>query len=344
MPTTETKQTRFLALQNWAVSKLRSLGHVVDDDFRLLSASDDASFRRYFRGIVDGTSYILVDAPPDKEDNESFVTVHQRLSDAGVLVPKIFAADMQLGYLLLSDLGDQLLLPKLKKSSAADRQDLYITALKTLERLLTAEGDQLPRYDAERLETEMSLFPDWFVTQQLQLSMDTDAQTLFRRVNEVLIDNALAQPTVFVHRDFHARNLMLQEGGQIAVIDFQDAVVGPVTYDLVSLLKDCYWQLPRSSVLALVEYYRQRVMPETPADEFVRWFDLMGLQRHLKCAGIFSRLNLRDGKPDYLGDIPLVISYLLEVTDLYLDLYPELGGFGGWLRQNVEPAMKRHLS
>jgi aminoglycoside/choline kinase family phosphotransferase len=344
MPTTETKQTRLSGLQSWGVSMLRSLGHAVDDDFRLLSASDDASFRRYFRGIADNTSYILVDAPPDKEDNESFVTVYERLSDAGVLVPKIFAADMQLGYLLLSDLGDRLLLPQLKKSSAADRQNLYMSALKTLEGVLKAEGAQLPPYDADRLATEISLFPDWFVTRQLELPMDAEARAIFRRVNELLINNALAQPTVFVHRDFHARNLMLQEDGQIAVIDFQDAVVGPVTYDLVSLLKDCYWRLPRSTVLTLVEYYRQRVMPEIAADEFVRWFDLMGFQRHLKCAGIFSRLSLRDGKPGYLKDIPLVIAYLLEVTDLYHERYPELGEFGDWLRQNVEPAMKRHLS
>lgn len=340
MPTTEIKQTRFLGLHSWGVSKLRSLGHAVDDDFQLLSVSDDASFRRYFRGITDDTSYILVDAPPDKEDNESFVTVYERLSSAGVLVPRIFAADMQLGYLLLSDLGDRLLLPELKKSSALDRQDLYMRALETLEQVLRAEGAQLPLYDNGRLATEISLFPDWFVTQQLQLPMDGDSRAMFQRINELLIDNALAQPTVFVHRDFHARNLMLQENGQIAVIDFQDAVLGPVTYDLVSLLKDCYWRLPRPSVLTFVEYYRQRVMPEISADEFLRWFDLMGFQRHLKCAGIFSRLNLRDGKPGYLDDIPLVITYLLEVTDLY----PELGDFGDWLRQNVEPAIIRQLS
>jgi aminoglycoside/choline kinase family phosphotransferase len=268
------------------------------------------------------------------------VTVYQRLLDAGVLVPKIFAADIRLGYLLLSDLGDRLLLPDVKASSAVGRQNLYLGALKTLERVLRAEVDQLPTYDASRLATEMALFPDWFVTQQLQLPMDVEARAMFQQVSALLIDSALAQPRVFVHRDFHARNLMLQGDGQIGVIDFQDAVEGPVTYDLVSLLKDCYWRLPRPMVLTLVESFRHSIIPEVSADEFVRWFDFMGFQRHLKCAGIFSRLNLRDGKPGYLGDIPLVVAYLLEVTALY----PELNKFGVWLRQNIEPAMARRLS
>ena len=343
MATSETKQTRLLGLQNWGGSELRSLGHTVDDALRLSSVSDDASFRRYFRATVDNRDYILVDAPPDKEDNESFVSVDQRLSNAGVLVPKIFAADMRLGYLLLSDLGDRLMLPEVKASTDAGCQDLYRSALNTLERVLCAEADQLPVYDANRLGLEMSLFPDWFVTQQLQLTMDADARVMFGQVTKLLIDNALAQPRVFVHRDFHARNLMLQGDGQIGVIDFQDAVVGPVTYDLVSLLKDCYWRLPRSMVLTLVELFRQRTAPEVSPQDFVRWFDLMGFQRHLKCAGIFSRLNLRDGKPGYLADIPLVVGYLLEVTGLYSQLYPELGKFGDWLGEHIEPAMARAL-
>lgn len=337
MPTSEYQHARLIGLQQWGAASLRSLGHEVGADFRTESASDDASFRRYFRGFSAGTSYIFVDAPPDKEDNESFVDIERRLSGAGVLVPKVLAADLDLGYLLLTDLGDQLLLPQLQAAALEGQEKLYYGALDALALVSSAETKGLPVYDADRLQTEMSLFPDWFLTGQLQLSLGKAAIDQFRSVSDLMIENALDQPMVFVHRDFHSRNLMPQKDGALGVIDFQDGVLGPITYDLVSLLKDCYWRLPRASVLKVVEAYRVEVSSGVSKAEFLRWFDLMGFQRHLKCAGIFSRLNLRDGKSRYLEDIPLVISYLTEVAAEYA----ELGDFGTWLETEIVPSLNR---
>ena len=339
MPTTDFQKNRLSGLQNWGAASLAAQGHEVESNFRIKSASDDASFRRYFRGFVGGDSYIFVDAPPDKEDNPGFVDIDRRLSDVGVSVPKVLAADFESGYLLLSDLGDRLLLPELQGASIDVQVDLYRRSLNTLVRVSTAFCDGLPAYDAERLQTEMMLFPDWFVTQQLHLALSQEVVDQFRAVSDLMVENAQAQPQVFVHRDFHSRNLMPQSDGSLGVIDFQDGVLGPITYDLVSLLKDCYWKLPRTKVLELVEDYRVRIASDAGAAEFLRWFDLMGFQRHLKCAGIFCRLNIRDGKPGYLGDIPLVVSYLTEVAALY----PELQAFGEWLTTIIVPAMNRRL-
>ncbi|MFT4677488.1 MAG: aminoglycoside/choline kinase family phosphotransferase [Candidatus Azotimanducaceae bacterium] len=337
MPTSEYQQARLTGLQDWGADSLRSLGHEIGADFRIASASDDASFRRYYRGYSAGASYIFVDAPPDKEDNQSFVDIEKRLSGAGVLVPQVLAADLDLGYLLLIDLGDQLLLPQLQSAALDGQEKLYHGALEVLVLVSSAETKGLPVYDADRLQTEMSLFPDWFLAAQLQLSLPKTALDQIQSVSDLMIENALRQPSVFVHRDFHSRNLMPQEDGSLGVIDFQDGVLGPITYDLVSLLKDCYWRLPRASVLEIVEAYRLRVSPGVGKAEFLRWFDLMGFQRHLKCAGIFSRLNLRDGKPRYLEDIPLVVSYLTEVAAEYADL----NDFGTWLETEIVPSLNR---
>ncbi|MFN3239573.1 MAG: aminoglycoside phosphotransferase family protein [Pseudomonadales bacterium] len=331
------KSERKQQLANWAKAAATDLGFSLQSD--LQTVSDDASFRRYFRLTHSGGSLICVDAPPDKEDNESFVRVQALMQAAGVAVPELLAYDMTSGFLLLTDLGDRLLLDELKQANQAEQKALYDAGLNTLLQVAAVKPNGLPAYDDGKLREEMQLFPDWFLNRQLHRSNHQVPEQLLAQVMDMMVENALQQPQVFVHRDFHARNLMLTGDDSFAVIDFQDAVVGPVTYDLVSLLKDCYWRLPRPMVLELVETYRTFVATGVSSDQFLRWFDWMGFQRHLKCAGIFSRLNLRDDKPAYLQDIPLVISYLVEVADLY----PELQELGRWLKQDIQPSLSELL-
>lgn len=331
------KNARKAALNHWAKASLKDLGFQPIAD--MVSISDDASFRRYFRMPHGSDSAICVDAPPDKEDNESFIKVQSMLLGGGVAVPEIIAKDVAQGFLVLSDFGDELFLSRLSGSDHLGQVSLYQRALTTLEAVSAVPAAGLPLYDGEKLRAEMQLFPDWFLAEQLKMPVDEGVSKMLNTVMKLMVENAGEQPSVFVHRDYHARNLMMLDKGDLGVIDFQDAVVGPVTYDLVSLLKDCYWRLPRETVVELVESHRQKVVGDVDEGQFLRWFDLMGFQRHLKCAGIFCRLNLRDGKAGYLKDIPLVISYLVEVSDLY----PELHNFGAWLKQEIEPRLQ-HLS
>lgn len=323
------KEARRRELEQWAHAFLNNSGFESLDPIE--PVSDDASFRRYFRLRHSSGTLICVDAPPDKEDNPSFVRVQRLLSNGGVRVPELLNYDLDLGFLLLSDLGDDLLLSKLKASSLLDQNRLYETAIDTLGRVAGVNGNSLPKYDEPKLREEMSLFPDWLLAQQLEITPYPE----FESVMELMVASALEQPQVLVHRDYHARNLMLQAGDQLAVIDFQDAVQGPVTYDLVSLLKDCYWQLPREMVVDLGAKFQANHAPQIDQQQFLKWFDWMGFQRHLKCAGIFSRLNLRDNKPGYLGDIPLVVNYLVEVASIYSELHD----FGRWLEKSVVPLM-----
>ena len=318
--------TRRLGLQHWVFRYLEAQGYQNLEP--LVPVSDDASFRRYFRVRHDQGSLVCVDAPPDKEDNESFVAVHGVLARGDVMVPELIHYDISQGFLLLSDLGDGLLLHRLERSSLEGQLAAYQTALACLGEVIGADPTSLPSYDQQRLTDEMKLFPEWLLDQQLRIPRFGQLSA----VMDIMVENALAQPQVFVHRDFHARNLM-PVGDELGVIDFQDAVSGPITYDLVSLLKDCYWRLPRRNVEGFVESFRKVHVPEVDAATFLRWFDLMGFQRHLKCAGIFSRLNLRDGKPGYLKDISLVVDYLLEVSHLY----PELNDFGDWMQNHLKP-------
>lgn len=326
------KTERQGTLQDWAMGVLVERGLSVPANFRIESASDDASFRRYFRCSLPG--YIFVDAPPDKEDNSAFLLVQGLLSAAEISVPEVYASDLELGFLALSDLGDQLLLPILQSEDPAS---WYKRAVAEVARVQRTKTTGLPDYSETKLREEMGLFPTWFIQQQSDLNWDSELEKMFSQVTDLMVSSALQQPKVFVHRDFHARNLMLSEQGEFSVIDFQDAVSGPVTYDLVSLLKDCYFRLPRRTVEALVAEFRVEHCSEVNEGEFLRWFDFMGFQRHLKCAGIFSRLNIRDGKPGYLKDIPLVVSYLQEVCGLY----SELESFGLWLDQSVKPKVQR---
>jgi aminoglycoside/choline kinase family phosphotransferase len=297
-------------------------------------ASADASFRRYFRARSDADTWIVMDAPPDKESVGPFITVAEMLVAAGVNAPRIVARNIEQGFLLLSDLGNRTYLTELSVRERAD--PLYSGALAALAQMQSgcaAQVAALPPYDAALLRREMELFPEWFMQRHLGIEVDATMRKTLDEAFELLIDSALAQPRVFVHRDYHSRNLMYtggdpSHGPNPGVLDFQDAVFGPITYDLVSLLRDCYIAWPQERVAAWALAHRQRaldlgLMNSVAPDQWLQWFDLMGMQRHLKAIGIFARLWHRDGKRGYLDDIPRTLGYVRAV----LPNYPALKGF-----------------
>jgi len=300
---------RTTQLNHW----LNQLGY---RDYRLSPASEDASFRSYLRLETAAESMIIMDAPPDKEPCDQFVAVARKLREAGLSAPEIIAWNADEGFLVLTDFGSSDYLSLLNPESEGS---LYGDALATLLLMQTRiDAADLPLYDAALLNREMDLFHDWFLGKLLGISLDLGQQAIWQSVKQALVENALAQPQVFVHRDYHSRNLMQLETGNPGILDFQDAVKGPLTYDLVSLLRDCYidWPPIRVDQLALDYYEFARVndLVEVKAAQFMRWFNLMGIQRHLKAIGIFSRLRIRDGKSNYLKDIPRTLEYLRQVS------------------------------
>lgn len=332
--TTFAHDQRLNALFDWL---RHDLGYAPDD---LRPASSDASFRRYFRVTLAEGSYIAMDAPPAHEDVRPFVKIANLLREAGVRTPAVHESNEDLGFLLLDDFGAVSYLDRLAEDSA---DELYGDALASLARLQTGvaiENAELPPYDEALLRREMELFRDWFLGRLLGLELTTVEQTMLDETWRVLVDSALEQPRVCVHRDYHSRNLMVTERDNPGVLDFQDAVIGPVTYDLVSLLRDCYIAWPRQRVEAWALAHREKLVQagllgDVDAEHFLRWFDLMGVQRHLKAIGIFARLSLRDGKAGYLGDIPRTMDYVTSVGARH----PELSAFREFLLARVlEPA------
>ncbi|MEM9256671.1 MAG: phosphotransferase [Pseudomonadota bacterium] len=329
-------------LERWAAGLLYPEQTSLKGD--LVPLAGDASSRRYFRLILEAKSYVLTHAPPPSRENEVFVRRQALLSGAGVRVPVVYGSDSERGLLLQEDLGDCLLLSKLETDTA---DHLYAAALDLLFRLQSLEAEKLlPPYSADVLNEELQRFPSWFVEGLLGQSLDDEIRDLFDELTERLVNSALEQPRVAVHRDFHSRNLMCLPDGELAVIDFQDAVWGPVTYDLVSLTKDCYRRWPAASVKRWALEYRTRLLNtgfEGLPDEsgFLRWMDWMGLQRHLKVLGTFARLALRDEKTAYLDDLPLVVAYCQET----LASYPEEPAFTScldWFDDQLLPAMRAH--
>ncbi len=289
-------------------------------------ASADASFRRYFRIKDAEQSFIVMDAPPEKEDCKPFIRIANILLGFGLNVPQILQQDLEQGFLLLSDLGDTVFLSVLNNNSV---DELYTTAMQSILLMQNNAVPDLPPYDETLLRTELNLFPDWYLAKQLEITLAKDQQQVLEDAFAILVENALTQPQVCVHRDYHSRNLMVNENNPArpGVIDFQDAVIGAVTYDLVSLLKDCYITWPREKVEAWVKYFHSEaeslgIIKAVSFKQFLRWFDLMGLQRHIKVAGIFSRLKHRDGKTGYLKDIPRTMDYVFEVLALYPEFQP----------------------
>ncbi|MGI9228219.1 MAG: aminoglycoside phosphotransferase family protein [Gammaproteobacteria bacterium] len=287
--------------------------------YSLIPVSGDASFRRYFRFKADKAQYIAVDAPPEKESNESFVNITHLLESEGLPVPHIFFSSLDLGFFLLDDFGDTLLLEVLDKDSA---NTLYKKALEALIIIQQTPATSLPSYDNSLLMTEMELFREWYLQKHLSIVLTSTEQQLLDKTFKVLAENALNQPQVFVHRDYHSRNLMKIDNNYPGIIDYQDAVRGPITYDLVSLLRDCYIKWPQQQIKSWALTYRDQIVDkkiiESIDDQtFLKWFDLMGIQRHLKAIGIFSRLNMRDNKPNYLHDIPRTLEYITTVAPKY---------------------------
>jgi aminoglycoside/choline kinase family phosphotransferase len=288
----------------------------------LTAASSDASFRRYFRWEGDGRSFVVMDAPPPQENCKPFVDIAFLLAKSGINVPKIYAEDLERGFLLLNDLGNKTYLDVIESENADDLFKDALQALLAFQQLPMVAP--LPSYDVALLRRELELFPEWYVKRELGIELDAAQQVLWQQVSELLIDSALAQPKVLVHRDYMPRNLMLSEPNP-GVLDFQDAVYGPVTYDVTCLVKDAFLSWPEERVHGWLESYWQQAgalgIPVQPDfEDFLRASDLMGVQRHLKVIGIFARICHRDGKPRYLGDVPRFFAYI----DAVIARRPEL--------------------
>ena len=320
-------------LTHWVAQQLSA----EESTIQLKPIANDAGFRRYFR-FTTPSRWLAVDAPPQTEDSRQFVALARYLSSQGISTPKIMAADEQDGLLLVEDFGDELLHRQLTLESA---DKFYHQTFKTLLKLQACPDNHvlIPRYDQALLHRELLIFSEWFVSELLKYSLNEEEKSLLEQAFIVLETNALEQPQTLVHRDFHSRNLLIRENKDLGVIDFQGALWGACTYDLVSLLRDCYIRWPAEKVRALALSYREEAIQSgllassINETQFLRWFDLIGLQRHIKLLGIFARLHLRDNKEHYLQDLPLVIRYTLEVAQNY----PELQAFANWFKERLLP-------
>ena len=314
---------RLALVQQWASAQLRT------DSFSLAPASEDASFRRYFRVGGGGRTWIVMDAPPEREDCRPFVRVAMLMREAGLNVPEVLAQDVERGLLLLTDLGTTTYLKALSDDTAERLFADAIAALITLQR--ASRPGRLPPYDGVLLKRELSLFPDWYLERHLAMTPDADCRATLEAIGTRLVACALAQPQVYVHRDYMPRNLMLSDPNP-GILDFQDAVFGPITYDVVSLFRDAFVSWDEARVREWVARYweaaKRAALPVQPDfDAFYRDFEWMGLQRHLKVLGIFARIHYRDGKPGYLEDTPRFVGYARAVCARYAELTPMLALF-----------------
>ncbi len=284
--------------------------------------SGDASFRRYFRLHGKDQSFILMDAPPATEDNARFIDIARRLRQGGAHAPEILASNLDQGFLLLEDLGDTMYREILHTNNADEWLPPLFALLNTM--ATTVEHAGLPEYDRERLLTELELFPTWYLKQHKHIELNCEDWDIWEDLCTRLITSAQQQPQVFVHRDFHSCNLLALPGNDVGVIDFQDGVRGPLSYDFISLLWDRYITWPRSRLEGWMEQFRQQVAPEIEPEQWVRYCDWMGLQRNLKIVGIFARLHYRDGKVGYVEMIPRFWAYLMDVLPRYEETRPML--------------------
>jgi aminoglycoside/choline kinase family phosphotransferase len=295
---------------------------------RMEVASADASFRSYWR-VGDGAeTWIVMDAPPDKENTAPWLDIGARLHDAGLHTPEVLAADLAQGFVLMEDLGTRTYLPELSDATA---DSLYAAACAALARMQHVDTTGLPDFDRAQIVMELELMPEWFLRRHLGFASNCEQWDIVEAAFTFLVRAALEQPRCFMHRDYHSRNLLITAANNPGIIDFQGAMLGPIAYDVASLLRDCYIVWPRERVDAWLEQYRKRGNANADAKTFRRWFDLIGLQRHIKVLGIFCRLWYRDGKSGYLTDLPRVLAYVLDVARAY----PELIDFADLLEQTA---------
>lgn len=315
-------------LKTWLSQQLKT---PIDE---LHPVSGDASFRKYFRLNIDGKKLIAVDSDPARENNQAFVKVANLLARQNICVPEVKAVNFSQGFLLLSDLGVKTLLPMLNENTA---DELYEKAMDNLLELQSCEIDDsvdVPHYSTDILQKELNLFQEWYLQKKQGISLSASDEALLKNIFTLLIEEAQSQPQVLVHRDYHSRNL-LSLGHTLGVIDFQDAVIGPVTYDLVSLLRDCYIAWPTEKVYEWASNYQNiitiaGIIPKIDSEQFQRWFDWMGLQRHLRIMGTFSRLAIRDNKPNYINDFPRIMNYVHEVLKKYSEFDEFSYKFNQW--------------
>ncbi|MEO8401160.1 MAG: phosphotransferase [Gammaproteobacteria bacterium] len=292
----------------------------------------DASFRRYFRITESNRSFIAMDASVEKQSCVPFVAIGRALREQGLSAPDIIASEMDQGFLLLTDFGDQTYLKELTLQNANSLYHSVLDALTVMQTCRQIDGWALKPFTADFMRNELNTFKEWFFEKHLELTLSAKTETLLSDCFTFLAETAANQPQVFMHRDYHSANLMVLPDARVGILDFQDAFIGPVTYDLVSLLRDCYIDWPPALVEELVLYYWKNLsLPNVTAEEFLRWFDLMGLQRHLKCLLTFSRKYRRDNNAGYLQFIPRTLNYILTVTERY----PECAGLHSFLTEKV---------
>ena len=294
----------------------------------------DASFRRYFRVHSEASDFVLMDAPPGKESCVAFVAIAKTLRALGLHAPEVYRADLGQGFLLLTDFGNRQLLNFLNPETVDRCYHRAFDYLLTMQSCKQVEGYRLPFFNESLCKKELSLFRDWYLGRHLERGLSASDKQYLDKVDALLVEDALSQPQVFVHRDYHSRNLMVLDDDAFGILDFQDAVRGPITYDLMSLLRDCYIEWPFEQVKVWILNYHQRLLnagylSEDNPKQFLRWCDWMALQRHLKCIGIFSRLHYRDHRSAYLHDIPRLISYV----KLICQRYPEFAGLEKFLAE-----------
>ena len=284
-------------------------------DYKLTVASADASFRKYYRLTNANESLLLMDSSLEKESLSSFIDITTRLFDVDVKVPQIFEKNIEDGFLIIEDFGETHFFNILDTSNF---KTLYTNAINEIVKMQKADTSNLPVYDKEFLHFEMNLMREWYIEKNLSITLSLKQKKLIEESLNAISNVVLLQPqNVFVHRDFHSRNIMLEKEKNIGIIDYQDAMNGAITYDLVSLLKDCYLSYERKELEKLVLAFRDKLQLQVEDEEFLKWFDFMGLQRHIKVLGVFSRLSIRDKKDGYLKDIPLTLKYVLQTASRY---------------------------
>lgn len=307
--------------------------------YRLTPLAGDASFRRYFRVQQGNRTFVAMDAPTDRENCQPFVAIANALREKKLFVPEIIASDIQQGYLLLTDFGDDLYLNALTPANADTLYGNALDALSRLQDCRSVKGWQVPTFSAEFMYQELQIFKEWFLLRHLNLDLSSQNENMLSDFFYFLANSANTQPQVFMHRDYHSANLMLLPEQQVGILDFQDAFIGPVTYDLVSLLRDCYIDFPKEQITKLVLQYQEKISNVAPvsAEIFLRWFDLMGIQRHLKALLTFSRKFHRDASSHYLQYIPRTINYVASVSPNY----EEARAFNEFLQATIFPALQK---